>query len=572
MNRFPAWVSTFALALFLTGCDAGTGLTSFSAESEAPTPTKSVVEATSSSKDAVGANLSSEDIGVQECASSPDFVVSNLTDLRAATRDAKPGDVIAIDGMITVRTREVTLKSTGGITLTCATSGSGLRAASDFERGTLLAPYQKNLTLSNLVLDTRSADNPIAHVIFALNQEDNPRAVAEGLRIANNRFRCSSLSCVALQGVDNASIIGNEMRARSAQNAVRFFPRPVNPKPEGLVVSKNSLRCEGYACVRIAATAPGGYEVKNNQVECTESTFCVLVGPNATGRIASNGIDMNGKRHAITVFSRDQERGSTITKNDLYCSGESTACIFSNAFARLAVTSNHIEVKSSGLVGGILLQSLPTQLFPNSPGNTIDDSRIENNVLVSSRLSENVSRPAAPWAIGLFYQGENVAVHGNETRGDWGRGLTAVNINQSTFEQNSIENPSEVGFRLSSHPKLSPLRGTQLRKNRVTDPGTGGIVVSKACDNGFVGNRVPSDPGGVPGVVFTENTGDNTWIGSGASGVDRGKFDCDGDGRVDPNQVTGLSPPREGIDFGDIQPDSSPSTSETSSAKTIHLP
>src|SRR5438093_706304 len=60
------------------------------------------------------------------CAANPTVTVSDDTTLRAALASAHPGDVIAVSGTIALTTGDTI--ATDGVTLTCATPGSGLVA------------------------------------------------------------------------------------------------------------------------------------------------------------------------------------------------------------------------------------------------------------------------------------------------------------------------------------------------------------------------------------------------------------------------------------------------------------
>ena len=71
------------------------------------------------------------------CPANPTIIVTDDTLLRAALRAARPGDVIAVSGTIEV-TRDDSI-TTDNVTLTCATPGSGLVAASFDSTGSQVA-------------------------------------------------------------------------------------------------------------------------------------------------------------------------------------------------------------------------------------------------------------------------------------------------------------------------------------------------------------------------------------------------------------------------------------------------
>ncbi len=63
----------------------------------------------------------------QACPANPTVIVTDEAGLRAALAAAHPGDVIAVSGTIPLTTGDTI--ATDGLTLTCATPGSGLVAS-----------------------------------------------------------------------------------------------------------------------------------------------------------------------------------------------------------------------------------------------------------------------------------------------------------------------------------------------------------------------------------------------------------------------------------------------------------
>ena len=82
------------------------------------------------------------------------------------------------------------------------------------------------------------------------------------------------------------------------------------------------------------------------------------------------------------------------------------------------------------------------------------------------------------------------------------------------------------------------MRDNVFRNNRITASGIAGVFAFLACGNTFVGNNLQGNANNL-GVLFAVNSGANTLVGNQNVVVDAGAFDCDGDGSVDPNVITG---------------------------------
>jgi hypothetical protein len=52
-------------------------------------------------------------------------------------------------------------------------------------------------------------------------------------------------------------------------------------------------------------------------------------------------------------------------------------------------------------------------------------------------------------------------------------------------------------------------------------------------------------------VIFTELTGANTLVGNQNVVIDNGNYDCDGDGPIDPNIISGSGAVDNGVNLGD---------------------
>jgi hypothetical protein len=105
------------------------------------------------------------------------------------------------------------------------------------------------------------------------------------------------------------------------------------------------------------------------------------------------------------------------------------------------------------------------------------------------------------------------------------------------------------GIRFNVGPLL--MIDNVFQTNEVTGAGSAGVFSQSACRNQFVGNALPGNGGNV-GLAFAATTGANTFVGNQTIVVDDGAFDCDGDGVVDPNIITGVGAVRHGVTLGDV--------------------
>ncbi len=130
-------------------------------------------------------------------ARNPDFVVSDEVSLRAALEAASANQTIAVDGMIEVHGSEEVMVATSGLTLTCATPGSGLRLFG-FGAGIRLLISQANgVSIERLVLENTEG---AGHTLTVAESED--------VRISDNRITCGA-TCIWLFATTRATAIRN---------------------------------------------------------------------------------------------------------------------------------------------------------------------------------------------------------------------------------------------------------------------------------------------------------------------------------------------------------------------------
>src|SRR5439155_16572998 len=99
------------------------------------------------------------------------------------------------------------------------------------------------------------------------------------------------------------------------------------------------------------------------------------------------------------------------------------------------------------------------------------------------------------------------------------------------------------GIRFATGPSFVPIPMTRnvFGDNLITGAGSGGILTERACSNRFVLNGLKGNGGDID-LTLEATTGANTVVlprGNTSTVIDNGSFDCDGDGQVDPNKITG---------------------------------
>ena len=141
------------------------------------------------------------------CPTPATVTVSDEAGLRAAIAAATPGAVIGIQGMIGL-TQDDTVR-TAGITITCATPGSGLFAVAGGRVTDMLTVDARKVSVDHLVLDASQAiDGPY------LSENDGVTAFAESTTFTNNSVTCPpDGSCAFVAGGIGAVVTDNTFQA-----------------------------------------------------------------------------------------------------------------------------------------------------------------------------------------------------------------------------------------------------------------------------------------------------------------------------------------------------------------------
>lgn len=295
--------------------------------------------------------------GRDGCPIAADFVVGDEVELTAALAAAAPGDVIGLDGFFEVT--EYVLISTDGITLTCASPGSGLyggpfpRPEFGFDNWYLLDVFDPSDNIvNNVIVDQLRLDGSAARAPYS------PFG-AIGARLSNSHVVCGTWNCVFVHESTDTEIVDNVFVASDPNivSGVHFQFENLGYIPDGLDITAH---------------------VSGNTITTTVPNTLTFVGAirffSTTGRILKN--EIRGPWQNGVAISRAD--GIVVKYNEI--DGATLNGI------RLARATNGTikgnEVKNSGEVG------IRAYFFGDdlaSTDNTITDNEIMTSGLESCR-------------------------------------------------------------------------------------------------------------------------------------------------------------------------------------------
>lgn len=247
-----------------------------------------------------------------------------------------------------------------------------------------------------------------------------------------------------------------------------------------------------------------------------------ILGALADG-VTVDGLVLDGSEARDEPFVAFQAAGVQFTNNTVTCGP--VACAFFIRTPNTLVEGNHFE--SHGSVTGVHLQL------------DIDGSVIRHNEIVATA-------PSTFWAFGgiRLLGGDNVLVAHNDVSGPWQNSMSPWFISTSEFSYNTVEGAVWDGLFLRFANE------NVIRNNQATGAGDAGVFAWQVvCGNTFLGNNLNNNYNDW-GAIFTELTGANTLVGNQNVVIDNGNFDCDDDGVIDPNIITGLGAVKNGVNLG----------------------
>ncbi len=291
------------------------------------------------------------------CPTTATVTVSDEAGLRSAIATAAPGAVIAIQGMIGL-TQDDTIR-TAGVTVTCATPGSGLFAVVGSGVQDLLIAAAKQDVVDRLVLDASQAgDSPLAGF------NDGTTFFAESIRFTNNTGICApGGECVFISGGLGAVVTDNHFEAPGSFSGIQLQVDVA--RVDGARIERNTL----------VATAPS-IGLRQGGIRPADAAGVIIadntvLGPWRNGlsgaRLAHSSVQGNQFRGAVRNGIRLSDGGplfiagipasdNVFSNNRITASGE--AGIFAHLACRNAFAGNSLQ-GNAGDVGAI---------FPDSSG------------------------------------------------------------------------------------------------------------------------------------------------------------------------------------------------------------
>ncbi len=250
----------------------------------------------------------------------------------------------------------------------------------------------------------------------------------------------------------------------------------------------------------------------------------------------------------VSVFAQNAQ----FTHNTVICTIFG-ACVFFAGGTGAVVADN--VMRADGALTGIQLQANgPDQAAIPLPIR-VDGAHIERNTVVTT----------SPSGGGVFggirpFDANGLVIADNVVTGPWRRSLSATRLTDSRVSGNQLQGALLDGIRTSAGGFFTPhglVAHNVFTGNKVTGAGRAGVFAQRACANEVVANDLRGNAGDL-GLVLNDSTGANVIAGvNNAVVIDNGAFDCDSDGGIDPNIVTGSA--RGGSVASDATGDLAPS-------------
>ena len=291
------------------------------------------------------------------CPATPTVTVSDEAGLRTAIATAAPGAVIAIQGMIGL-TQDDTIR-TAGVTVTCATPGSGLFAVAGSGVQDLLIAAAKRDVVDRLVLDASQAgDSPLAGF------NDGTTFFAESIRFTNNTGTCApGGECVFIAGGLGAVVTDNHFEAPGSFSGIQLQVDVA--RVDGTRIERNTL----------VATAPS-IGLRQGGIRPADAAGVVIadntvIGPWRNGlsaaRLAHSSVQGNQFRGAVRNGIRLSDAGAVFlagipASDNVFSNNRITGSGEAGIFARLACGNEFIGNNLQGNAGDV------GAIFPDSSG------------------------------------------------------------------------------------------------------------------------------------------------------------------------------------------------------------
>jgi hypothetical protein len=250
-------------------------------------------------------------------------------------------------------------------------------------------------------------------------------------------------------------------------------------------------------------------------------------------------IDASEGRRAIRGLNFGTDIAAHATKishNEVLCGWSS--CVFLNGVAGVEIRANLIVAPGPVRLGVHIQGHGPFAADGGRP-RMIDGARIEGNVIVAQDESSHQAFGGI-----RARDGVDVSISHNDVLGRWQNSMSLDDLKDSHIKENSFVDPIQYGIVMGlSSPFVAGVRGNLLHNNSVTGAGEIGVWMVSGCSNSLRSNvLVNNGTDGIDGIRFSDETGNNTYLGDlGVIDADGSDYDCDGDGVLDPNILRGTN-------------------------------
>jgi nitrous oxidase accessory protein NosD len=252
-------------------------------------------------------------------------------------------------------------------------------------------------------------------------------------------------------------------------------------------------------------------------------------------RITVSGLDLDAEYGYAAFYSLPDEADGyqdiRITGNEVYCGYQ--FCLFAVGIQGTVITDNHWVGEDTRY--GVHIQGIPGSGSPFPNGGYTDASA--DGTFISRNVIETDGGYVSIYGAIRVREGRDVTITHNQVSGDWSHGVALTNVYDSRVEHNRIDGTllNGIEFAAIAANRVS-VSGVSVKANQISNAGGVGMAIRGACYNTFAGNNLQNTS---VGAVFEVNTGANVYNGNNEVVTDLGAFDCDQDGDIDPNQISG---------------------------------
>ena len=285
--------------------------------------------------------------GPAACPTTATVTVSDEASLRSALAAATPGAVIAIQGMIGL-TQDDTIR-TAGVTVTCASPGSGLFAVAGGGAQDMLTVDARKVTIDHLVLDaSQAADGPY------LSENDGVTAFAESTTFTNNTVTCPPNGvCAFVAGGIGAVVSDNRFQALGPFTGIQLQTNGAvgEIRIDGLRVERNTLvTTDPSTGPRQGAIRP--FDVANAVIADNTAIGPWRAGVSAT-RLANDRISGNTIQGAAQFGIQTSPQAVLPLLNTVFSNNRVSGAGIAGVFVRLACGNVFVGNNLQGNPGNV---------------------------------------------------------------------------------------------------------------------------------------------------------------------------------------------------------------------------